>query len=174
MDEHETIPRRDVAGLVVPPKIGAVRPADDPVLPWIVVDETGEQVESVSDFLRNLLACGNSPASCRSYAYDLLRWLRFLAAADIGWHRAQRTEVRDFVLWLRTSDNPARHRRRPDAPAPGSVNVRTGKPYLGTGYAPATINHAVAVLSAFMTITWRPAGGRWCRRCRRGPAMAAG
>jgi integrase len=148
MDEHETIPQRDVAGLVVA-RVGAVRPADDPVLPWIVVDETGEQVEPVGDFLRNLLACGNSPASCRSYAYALLRWLRFLAAADVGWQRAERTEVRDFVLWLRTSDNPARRRRRPDIPAPGSVNGRTGKPYLGTGYAPATINHAVAVLSAF-------------------------
>ena len=148
MDEHETIPQRDVTGLVVP-RVGAVRPADDPTLPWIVVDETSEPVEPVSDFLRTFLACGNSPASCRSYAYDLLRWLRFLAAADVGWHRAQRTEVRDFVLWLRTSDNPARRRRRPDAPAPGSVNGRTGKPYLRTGYAPATINHAVAVLSAF-------------------------
>ena len=29
------------------------------------------------------------------------------------------------------------------------MNARTGKPYLGTGYAPATINHAVAVLAAF-------------------------
>src|SRR6266516_2827480 len=114
MDEHETIPQRDVAGLVR--RVGAVRPADDPVLPWMVVDGTGEPVESVSDFLRNLLACGNSPASCRSYGYDLLRWFRFLAAVDVRWQRAQRTEVRDFVLWLRTSHNPARDRRRPDAP----------------------------------------------------------
>ena len=29
------------------------------------------------------------------------------------------------------------------------MNARTGKPYLGTGYAPATFNHAVAVLAAF-------------------------
>jgi integrase/recombinase XerC len=148
MGLDEQIPQRDVAGLVVP-WTGSVRPTGDPLLPWIVVDEVGEPVEPVSDFLRNLLACGNSPASCRSYGYDLLRWFRFLTAVGICWQRAQRTEVRDFVLWLRTSHNPARDRRRPDAPSPGSVNARTGKPYLGTGYAPATINHAVAVLSAF-------------------------
>jgi integrase len=53
------------------------------------------------------------------------------------------------VLWLRTSPNPARSRRRPDVPPPGSVNARTGKPYLRAEYAPATINHAVAVLAAF-------------------------
>ncbi|MFJ7278486.1 tyrosine-type recombinase/integrase [Kitasatospora sp. NPDC098663] len=58
-------------------------------------------------------------------------------------------DVRDFVLWLRTCHNPARDRNRPDAPAPGSLNARTGKPYLRSGYAPATINHAVSVLAAF-------------------------
>jgi integrase len=106
-------------------------------------------IAPVSEFLRDLLACGNSAASCRSYGYDLLRWFRFLAAVDVVWSRAQRGEVRDFVLWLRTSHNPARDRRRPDAPAAGSVNRRTGKPYLAAGYAPATINHALSVFSAF-------------------------
>ena len=79
----------------------------------------------------------------------MLRWFRFLAAVDVGWRLAQRSEIRDFVLWLRTCHNPARNRRRPDAPAPGSVNPRTGKAYLSTGYAPATINHAVSVLAEF-------------------------
>ena len=148
MDQDETAGQRRVPGLVVP-RVGAVRLTGDPVLPWVVVDELGGRIDAVDDFLKHLLACGNSPASCRSYAYDLLRWLRFLAAVDVTWQRAQRCEVRDFVLWLRTSPNPARDRRRRDAPPPGSVNARTGKPYLGTGYAPATINHAVAVLAAF-------------------------
>ena len=73
----------------------------------------------------------------------------FLAAVDVAWQRARRTKMLDFVMWLRTSPNPARDRRRVDAPAPGSVTGRTGKPYLRTGYAPATINHAVSVLAAF-------------------------
>ena len=120
----------------------------------MVVDEAGQRIGAVDDFLRHFLACGNSPASCRSYAYDLLRWLRFLAAVGVSWDRAQRAEVRDFVLWLRAAHNPARARRRPDAPTPGSVNARTGKPYLGAEYAPATINHAVAVLAASTATTW--------------------
>ena len=139
---------RELSGLVVH-RVGAVRPTGDPAVPWVVVDGAGQRIDAVDDFLRYLLSCGNSPASCRSYGYDLLRWLRFLAAVDVAWQRAQRTEVRDFVVWLRTSPNPARDRRRLDAPAPGSVNGRTGKPYLRTGYAPATINHAVSVLAAF-------------------------
>lgn len=148
MDQDEPARQRHVPGLVVA-RVGAVRPTGDPVLPWVVVDELGGRIDAVDDFLKHLLACGNSAASCRSYAYDLLRWLRFLAAVDVRWQRAQRCEVRDFVLWLRTSPNPARDRQRRDAPPPGSVNARTGKPYLGAGYAPATINHAVAVLAAF-------------------------
>lgn len=139
---------RAVASLVVA-RVGRVVASDDPVLPWVVRDGAGEPIGPVSEFLRDLLACGNSPASCRSYGYDLLRWFRFLAAVEVGWDRASRDEVRDFVLWLRSCHNPARDRRREGGPAPGSVNPRTGKQYLREGYAPATINHAVSVVSAF-------------------------
>ena len=115
----------------------------------MVRDGAGVAIGPVSDFLRDLLACGNSPASCRSYGYDLLRWFRFLAAVDVRWDRASRGEVRDFVLWLRSCHNSARDRHREGGPVPGSVNPRTGKQYLREGYAPATINHAVSVVSAF-------------------------
>jgi integrase/recombinase XerC len=148
MDEQEAAAGRDVAALRVA-KSGAVQATGDPALPWIVADGAGQPAGPVSDYLGHLLASGNGAASCRSYAYDLLRWYRFLDAVDVRWDRAQREEVRDFVLWLRVARNPARDRRRPGAPAPGEVNPRTGKPSLQAGYAPATINHAVAVLAAF-------------------------
>ena len=115
----------------------------------MVLDGAGLPIEPVVEFLRELLACGGSAASCRSYGFDLLRWFRFLAAVDVAWSRAQRSEVRDFVLWLRVCHNPARDRHRHDTPAPGTVNARTGKTSLADGYAPATINHAVSVVSAF-------------------------
>ena len=148
MDEYSGSSGRDVSGLVVA-RVGRVVATGDPVLPWTVLDGAGMPVEPVSEFLRDLLACGSSAASCRSYGFDLLRWFRFLAAVEVEWHRAQRGEVRDFVLWLRVCHNPARDRHRPDAPAPGAVNPRTGKASLRAGYAPATINHAVSVMSAF-------------------------
>jgi len=118
MDHDAAIPELDVSGLVVA-RVGSVEATTAAALPWVVLDGAGRPVAPVSEFLRELLTCGNTPASCRSYAYDLLRWFRFLAAADVGWSRARRVDVRDFVLWLRTCHNPARDRRRLDAPAPG-------------------------------------------------------
>jgi integrase len=148
MDQALGHEQRDVAGLVVT-RTGSVVPGSDPALPWVVRDGAGRPVEPVSEFLRDVLASGSSAASCRSYGYDLLRWFRFLAAVRVSWNRAQRGEVRDFVLWLRSSHNPGRDRRRSDVPAAGSVNPRTGKPYPAAGYAPATINHALAVIAGF-------------------------
>ncbi|MCX4404063.1 hypothetical protein OG840_20530 [Streptomyces sp. NBC_01764] len=142
------LPEREVSALVVA-RAGRVEATMATTLPWVVLDGAGRPITPVSEFLRELLACSNTPASCRSYAFDLLRWFRFLAAVDVEWSCAKRVDVCDFVLWLRTCHNPARDRRRPDAPTPGSLNARTGKPYLRSGYAPATINHAVSVLAAF-------------------------
>jgi hypothetical protein len=45
-----------------------------------------------------LVACDYSAASCRSYLLSLLRWLRFLSAVSVAWDRAERRDVRDFVL----------------------------------------------------------------------------
>lgn len=136
-------------GEVIISRVGSVCPTGDRALPWVVTDAAARPVEPVSEFLRDFVACGNSAASCRSYGYDLLRWWRFLDAVDVAWDHAQRSEVRDFVVWLRTSHNPARDRRRSDPSLAGSVNPRTGKQYLSPGYAPSTINHALSVLAAF-------------------------
>lgn len=148
----------EVVDLVVA-RVGSVEATDDPTLPWRVLDGAGRPVSPVSEFLRELVACGNSAASCRSYGYDLLRWFRFLAAVGVVWNRAQRGDVRDFVLWQRSSHNPSRDHRRPDAPLPGSVNPRTGKQYLAAGYAPATINHALSVLAEFYDFHLRAGQG---------------
>lgn len=58
-------------------------------------------------------------------------------------------DVRDLVLWPRQAPNPQRVRTRPGAPLAGSVNPRTGKPYLTAGYAPRTTNHQLSVLKQF-------------------------
>jgi integrase len=90
-----------------------------------------------------------SPLTCRSYGHDLLRWWRLLGLVEVSWDHASRAEVELLVGWLRSARNPQRERRDANTPAPGSVNLRTGKPTLGPGYAPSTINHALSVLSAF-------------------------
>lgn len=115
---------RDIRGLVVP-RFGAVVSTDAPDLPWRVVSlPAPEDRRIIDDFLRDLTASDCSPATNRSYAYDLLRWWRFLAAVDRHWSRARREDVRDLVLWLRQAR-------------------------AGSGFAPATIDHQLSVLAVF-------------------------
>jgi hypothetical protein len=128
MDEYELAikpPARDVMGLVLP-TIGAVAQVDG-VPGMVLLDASGAPVAEVREFFASMLASGASVSSLRSYGLALLRWWRFLAAVDVTWERASRVEARDFVLWMRMVGPATR---------PG-------------GYAPATINHALAVVKTF-------------------------
>jgi hypothetical protein len=57
-------------GLVEIPRVGSVRASGLAVLPSLVVDGRGAEVAPVSVFLRDLMLCDMSPATCRSYAHD--------------------------------------------------------------------------------------------------------
>lgn len=111
MPEHSTRVR-DIAGLAVT-RIGRVEETGDPLLPFRLLDEHDTEVPAVTEFLHNMLADDASPASLRSYAFELLAWFRFLKAVDVPWHLAGRAEARDFALWLKTTKKPERIRRRP-------------------------------------------------------------
>jgi integrase/recombinase XerD len=115
---------RVVNGLVLP-AFGEVVAMTSVTLPWrlasLPVPGDGEIVD---EFLKDLTASDCSPATIRSYAYDLLRWWRFLNALRVRWDTAQRLDVRDFVLWMRQARD-------------------------GSGFAPATIDHNLSVLSVF-------------------------
>jgi hypothetical protein len=124
-------------------------------LPFVVVDGDGQVVEPVSAYLRDLMLGDASPLTCRSYAFDLLRWHRLLWMLETPWEKATEAEVAVLVGWLRQARNPQRLRRLPHSSPPGSVNFKTGKPSLRAGYAPSTINHALTVI------------GRWIRQSER-------
>lgn len=117
-------------------------------LQWRVLFPESEHV-AASGFLRDLAASDCSVRTLRSYAYDLLRWFRFLHSRWTPWERAERIDVREFVEWLRETPVQQRLNRGTDAPAPGSVNPLTGKASLGTTYAARTINHQLSVLFGF-------------------------
>ncbi|WP_432945760.1 tyrosine-type recombinase/integrase [Kribbella sp. CA-253562] len=117
-------------------------------LRWRVMFPEVEHL-AVSGFLRDLAASDCSPGTLRSYAYDLLRWFRFLHQRWTPWERAERSDVREFVEWLREAPVPQRLNRRPDGPVPGSVNAITGRAVPGVRYAPRTINHQLSVLFGF-------------------------
>jgi integrase len=116
---------RDVRGLVLP-SVGAVVQVEG-VPGTALLDASGVPVAEVHDFFASMLASGASVSSLRSYGLALLRWWRFLAAVDVPWQRASRVEARDFVLWMRM------------------VGPGAGR----GGYAPATINHGLAVVKMF-------------------------
>jgi len=113
----------------------------------------------VSAFLRDLMLGDVSPLTCRSYAFDLLRWHRLLWCLGTGWEKATEADVATLVGWLRTARNPQRERTRPGSAPAGSVNLKTGKPSLRTGYAPATINHALTVVHGFYSFHGRFSDG---------------
>jgi integrase/recombinase XerC len=119
---------------------------------WAVVFPDLEH-EVATLFLRDMAACDCARLTIRSYAYDLLRWFRFLEARGLSWERAERAEVRDLVELLREAPNPQRLRRSPTAPPLGSVNAITGKPNPRPGYASRTINHQLSVLASFYRFT---------------------
>ncbi|MGH2367889.1 MAG: tyrosine-type recombinase/integrase [Chloroflexota bacterium] len=129
------------------PRTGDVRAGDAASLPYYVADACGAEVVPASQYLRDLALGDASPSTVRSYAYDLLRWWRTLEALGVAWDKATTGEVAALVGWLRTARNP--QRRRSSGPAPGTVNLRTGKASLAEGYAASTINHALSVLSGF-------------------------
>jgi integrase len=159
---------RDLSTLRVP-RLGRVVAADDPFEPYRLLDADGAAVTAVSSFLRELLAASRSPLTLRSYAMDLLRWWRFLAAVDVRWEQATPVEGRDFSLWVRQASKPraragpgvagegAGGGRRPQSRReglaggglPGQPNRVTGKPSPGSGYAARTVNHSETVLRTF-------------------------
>lgn len=97
-------------------------------MPWRVAGlPAAEDAILIEDFLITLMANDCSPQTVRSYAFDLLRWWRFLAVAGNRWDTARREDVRDLVLWMRHPQTPDGRR----------------------AYRPASINHALSVLSVF-------------------------
>jgi site-specific recombinase XerD len=134
---------RDLTSLTVP-RVGCLAETGDVWQPWRLLDPSGEVVEPVAAFLRDLQAAGRSALTQRSYGMDLLRWFRFLWAVEVAWNHATRAEARDFARWIRIADKP--HRPSPDAGIPNPV---TGKPKPGNKYAASTRGHSESVLRGF-------------------------
>ncbi len=143
LDEIE----RDIARIDLP-CWGRVVGTED-VVPWVVVDPSRQPVEPISRFLREFVARGNRAGSVRSYAFDLLRWWRFLLAVDVEWDKATSTEVWDFVLWFEQARKPRRASRTASARTAGTINPVTRKRNLDDRYTARTVRHSNAVLRSF-------------------------
>jgi integrase/recombinase XerD len=141
------LPERDVRSILLP-ALGRVVESDG-IVPWMVLDATGQPVEPIQRYLRDFVARGNRPGSVRSYAYDLRRWWRFLAAIEVEWDKVTSREVCDFVLWIQSNTKPRRFSRTASAGTAGKINAVTRKRYLSDRYEPTTVRHSNSVLRSF-------------------------
>jgi integrase len=138
---------RDLSQIVLPRR-GRVVAVDAPV-PWRVLDDAGDPIGPIEIYLTDFIARGNAVASVRSYAYDLLRWWRWLRVVEIDWDKATSAEVKDFVLWLCGATKRRQAARTVSAATAGTVNPITRKRYLDDRYQPRTVRHSNAVLRDF-------------------------
>ena len=143
----EEVEKRELGDLQLP-RWGRVV-AVDGVVPWEVVDPRGRPVEPIQRFLQDFTARGNRAGSVRSYAYDLLRWWRWLQVVGVKWDQATSAEVRDLTLWLSRAVKPRTLPRTTSASTVGLVNPVTGKRHLSDNYESRTIRHSNAVLRGF-------------------------
>lgn len=142
---HEPGPPGDLA-LKPVPQLGRLVGTSDRAEPWVLIDADGNPVEAVASYFKELQAAGRSPATLRSYGMDLLRWFRFLWAAEVAWDRATQAQARDFCRWLLVAGKPVRvHWRKQDQE--GNVVKPSGT--AGAGYAASVRAHSETVLRGF-------------------------
>ncbi|HEY0691422.1 MAG TPA: site-specific integrase [Kribbella sp.] len=70
---------------------------------WTVLDPSHDVVAPVDRFLAHLRAVERSPATVRSYAFDLRDFVEFLNQAGVAWDEVRLEDLGWFVNWLRLS-----------------------------------------------------------------------
>lgn len=142
-------PQRELSSIQLSEDVARVVHGDD-LVPWQLVDESGEVIQPVRAYLRDLVAKSCSERTIYAYAYALERWWRFLAAVDVRWDHATSAENRDLVLWLmHYAKKPVAGRRRESKKTAGTVNRITGKAYQDDRYKIRTIRLNNSVLRGF-------------------------
>ena len=157
MDNQENVPR--VLAQLEVPLSGALVATGEPFEPFRLVDATGKSIEPAAAYFAELMACGRSATTLRSYGMDLLRWFRFLSALEVQWDQATRVEGRDFCRWLQVVRKPVRpHWRHPEGggetrPGPDSeaepMEAGPGTTPESDRYAAVTVAHCESVLRSF-------------------------
>lgn len=139
---------RDVAAIDVV-LVGAVVADPDDALSFGVVFAPDVRAERAANaYLLDLADTFARPLTLRSYGYDMLRWLRFLAVVDVAFDEAVRSDYTDFRRWLIAHGKTGGSRRPRATVGEGRrLNAVTGKtaPH-DRDFDPATIRHSRVVL----------------------------
>lgn len=141
-------PLRDVAAIEAR-LVGTVVDAPDGVSAFAVsFPDDVRAARAANAYLTELADTFARPLTLRSYAYDILRWLRFLCAVGVAFDEAARSDYTDFRRWLIHHGKTGGSRRPPSGRTSGArMNRITGKsgPH-DSQFDPATIRHSRVVL----------------------------
>ncbi len=177
------------------PRAGSVVPTDRAHPPFVVLDRVDIEITAVTEYLAELALGDSRPLTCRSYAYDLLRWFRVLWLLDIDLPQATQSEVAVMVGWLRTAPNRQHQRRNATSPGPGQSTStpasRLSRPGMRVrpSITPCRRSAGLTSITATSAVTrWStrrqchrsggqrwPIAGRWSQRRRSGaPGCGSG
>lgn len=72
---------------------------------WNVLDEDGETVPPILQYLTYLYHLQRSPNTLRAYAYHLKHFWEYLAANKFDWKTMKLDQLAGFITWMRSSGN---------------------------------------------------------------------
>ena len=153
---------REVATIEVALAGAVVAEPDDAMAFGVVFPSDVRAERAANAYLLDLADMFARPLTLRSYGYDILRWLRFLAAVNVAFDEAVRSDYTDFRRWLIAHGKTGGSRRPRAAARDGRrLNAITGKtaPH-DSQFDPATIRHSRVVLHEWYEFLrdrgWKP------------------
>ena len=147
--EPWSTPVRDVSSLSVP-LAGSILGPGTSVPYRVVFPPDARAAAATNAYLCDLSDTFAQPLTVRSYGYDLLRWLRFLAALGVIFDEAVRSDYSDFMRWLQAAGKTGGARKARVNPGSGRLNRETGKMAPDDRkFDPATLAHSRIVLHEF-------------------------
>jgi site-specific recombinase XerD len=105
---------------------------------WVLSGDFAGRYQLVNEFLGYLADRNYSPRTCRSYAFDLLAFARWLDGEELDLAAVDVDVLLRFLAACRQA-------RLPGRPGGNVYSIRDGR---NAGYAPATINRRLAAISA--------------------------
>src|SRR3989442_16044127 len=105
---------------------------------WWLAGAAAQRFGVVNDFLGYLADRHYSPRTARAYAFDLLAFVRWLAAEGLDLDAVSTDALLRFLTHCRTV-------RRPGRPGGNVYSIVDGR---NAGYAAATVNRRLAAISA--------------------------
>jgi site-specific recombinase XerD len=107
---------------------------------YVVIDDTGNLIEPIAQYLKYLDRINAARQTLRSYAFALRLYWEYISQQQIDWQQVTLDELSGFVLWLKLPS--------------GSLKVVPAHP-VPQARSNRTINHMLAVVRSFYDYHWR-------------------